>query len=565
MDAQPAERGDSQAGQYRTQEEASRKPTGALNRADDEGAPLLDNGAGFSRGGPDANSEHGWEGAADFIGLSWWKTPSILWLLPPFFLFSTAVGGLVVPKLNLILALVCRRYLNEQSAADPSLIFAPVLLGEENPQCQKIPEVQSLATDFNLYLTIIAGTLSAVTTPKLGALSDRYGRKRLLVISSLGLFISEIVTILAFKYPDAISYKWLLGGAVFDGICGSFTCSMALTYAYASDVTPPPKRAVSFGYFHACLFSGIALGPLIAALLIKLTGSLITIFYATLGIHAFFISFIFLVVPESLSKKRQSEAQDKYAAENDAASWDGYTWLWALKQSNILEPLKILWPTGSGSSGHLRANLILLSAVDTTVFGVAMGGITVIVYYTGFQFGWDTATTSEFVSAVNICRVTVLLIFLPLLNHLVRLRRARKQLREFGFILPERNSGSDILDLYVIRGAIFLEIIGYGGYSAAHTGALFVASGAVAALGGIGSPILQSALTKHVSRDKVGQLLGATGLLHALARIICPTIFNLLYSATVGTLPQTVFVALTCCFCLAFLASWFIRPDGTVP
>jgi hypothetical protein len=119
-----------------------------------------------------------------------------------------------------------------------------------------------------------------------------------------------------------------------------------------------------------------------------------------------------------------------------------------------------------------------------------------------------------------------------------------------------------VLDLNVIRGAIFLEIIGYAGYSLAHTGALFAASGAIAALGGIGSPILQSALTKHVPHDKVGQLLGASGLLHALARIISPTVFNLIYSTTVGTLPQTVFIALTACFVLAFTGSWFIRPNG---
>ena len=488
----------------------------------------------------------------------------MFWLLLPYLLLATAVGGLIVPKLNLILALVCRRYLADKSAADPSFVFAPVLLGADNPQC-RIPEVQSLVADFTLYMMVIAGTLSAVTTPKLGALSDRYGRKRLLVISSFGLFASEIITILAFKYPESISYKWLLSGAVFDGICGSFTCGMALTYAYASDCTPPPKRAVVFGYFHACLFSGIALGPLAAAFLIKLSGSLITIFYVTLGIHAFYISFILLLVPDSLSKRRRTAAQDKYAAEHDDAASDANTWLWAFKQSNILEPLKILWPTGPGSSSKLRRNLVVLSAVDTTIFGVAMGGLTVIVYYAGFRFGWDTETSSEFVSAVNICRATVLLVILPLINHLVHARQAKRQLREFGFVIPQRNSGSDVLDLYVIRGAIFLEIIGYAGYSAAHTGSLFVASGAIAALGGIGSPILQSALTKHVPQDKVGQLLGASGLLHALARIIAPTIFNGIYSRTVKTLPQTVFIGLTACFVVAFLGSWFIRPNGKPP
>lgn len=440
-------------------------------------------------------------------------------------------------------------------------MFAPVLLGDENPQCRLIPEVQSLATDFMLYITVIAGMLSAVTTPKLGALSDRYGRRRLLVISSFGLFISEIITILVFKYPGVVSYKWLRSGAVFDGMGGSFTCTMAITYAYASDCTAPPNRAVAFGYFQACLFLGTALGPLAAAFLLRFTGSLISIFYVTLGIHAFFISFIMLAVPESLSKKRRAAAQDKYATERESVVSDDNNWTWALKQCNIWELPKILWPTAPGSSSRLRANLVLLSAIDTTVFGGAMASLTVIVYYSGFRFGWDTGTISEFVSAVNICQVTVLLVFLRLMNHLVLRRRANRQLRKFGFIIPERNSGSDILDLNVIRGAIFLEIIGYAGYSAADTDALFVASGAIAAVGGIGSPILQSVLTKHVPHDKFGQLLGASGLLHALACIISPTIFNLVYSKTVGTLPQTVFIALTSCFMLAFTGSWFIRPN----
>jgi hypothetical protein len=57
-------------------------------------------------------------------------------------------------------------------------------------------------------------------------------------------------------------------------------------------------------------------------------------------------------------------------------------------------------------------------------------------------------------------------------------------------------------------------------------------------------------------------MLGATGLLHALARIVAPTIFNLIYSLTVATLPQTVFVALAVTFGAAFLASLLIRPHG---
>lgn len=444
-------------------------------------------------------------------------------------------------------------------------MFAPVLLGEDNPQCRTIPEIQSLVSKFTLYLTIIIGALSAVMAPKLGSISDRHGRIKMLVLSSLGAFCGEIITILAAKYPDTVTYQWLLLGAVLDGLCGSFTTGMAITHAYAADCTPPPKRAVAFGYFHACLFAGIALGPLIAAFLVRVTHQLITIFYAALAVHAFFMLFVLFVVPESLTKKRQQLARERFVSEGQSLAWDGYNWLWAMRKGNILAPLKILWPTGPGSSGHLRANLILLSAVDTIIFGVAMGSMTVVVYYTGYQFGWDTAQSSGFVSIVSTARVSALVIFLPLFVKLVRNSRAKKQRRESGFVIPERNSGSDTLDLGIVRFSIMLEIIGYSGYALVRTGPLFIISGVFAACGGVGSPTLQSALTKHVPQDRIGQLLGATGLLHALARIVCPAIFNLIYAGTVKKFPQAVFVVLAACFGGAFLVSWFIRPNGESP
>jgi MFS family permease len=495
----------------------------------------------------------------------------MFWLLGPFFLLTLAMGGILVPKLNLILSLVCREYLVESNEnhllLKPSIIgtltLKPSLMDMDNEKCRQIPEVQASATKFMLALTIVAGMLSAVMAPKLGALSDRFGRLKLLIITSLGGFLGEIITILAGTYPDTIHYKWLLVGAVFDGFCGSFTAGMALTHAYTADCTPPPKRAVAFGYFHACLFGGIAVGPLIAALLVKKTGSIVTMFYFALAIHTLFIFYIVLAVPESLSKKRQLLAREKYAAEmGDRFNNGPIGWKVTLKRANILAPLKILYPTGPGTSSALRANLILLSAVDTIIFGVAMGAMTVVVYYMGYQFNWDTAEISVFTSIVNSFRVTALVVVLPSLNYLIRTRRANKQRRDSGFATPEPNSGSDTLDLSVIRVAVFVEFIGFTGYAIVRSEGLFVLAGIIASFGGIASPTLQSALTKHVPHDKIGQLLGATGLLHALARIICPLVFNMIYAWTVKGFPQAVFVVLSGCFVVAFLFSWFIRPHS---
>lgn len=191
-----------------------------------------------------------------------------------------------------------------------------------------------------------------------------------------------------------------------------------------------------------------------------------------------------------------------------------------------------------------------------------MGAMTVTIYYSKLTFHWDSYMSNIFVAILNTCRVSALVIVLPLLNYIFRTRYRDRVRRESGIILQEKESGSDQLDLYTIRFSVFLDALGYAGYASVRTGPLFIASGVFASMGGMGSPTLQSSLTKHVPHDRVGQLLGATGLLHAFARIVAPTVFNLLYAATTDTFPQAVFVVLAGFFALAFVVSWFIKPHG---
>lgn len=529
-----------------------------------EDTPLLINVAGD---GADAESSSSrapeWTLEDQFIGLPWWRRPSIFWLLPGFFLYSLAFGGIIVPRLNLVLTLVCRKYMAEQSVLHPEFSFTPVIMFGDNPQC-RVPEVQALATKFQLYTSLVSGILSAASSPKIGALSDRYGRKYLLCLCIFGGLLSEIVTILVASYPDTIHYSWLLLGYFFDGVFGTFIGGMAITHSYAADCTSPSKRAVAFGYFHACLFGGIALGPFIAAFCTKgAGGNLLTVFWLAFACHLVFLLYLALLIPESLSKKKQLAARQRHQAET--ASNGQSSVFQALRVANFLEPLKILYPTGPGSSSQIRANLLLLSTVNTIIFGVAMGAGPVVIYYSNYAFNWGDLETQTFVGSTNACRVMALLVFLPLLNYVFRTRYKRKVRRESGIELQTRNSGSDNLDLYTIRAALAFEILGYAGYSAARVGPLFFASGLFAAFGGIASPVLTSSLSKHVPHDRVGQLLGALGLLNALGRVVCPTIFSLIYANTVSTFPQTVFVVLCSCFAVAFVVSWFIKPHVYLP
>lgn len=485
-----------------------------------------------------------------FEGLPWYKKPSIYLLLPAFFPFCLAFGGLIVPRTYLILNLICEDYLSDRAAADPTFRVLPVMLGDQNEQCRDA-HVQSLVARFQLYSALLAGVFSGLVSPYLGALSDRVGRVKIIAFSTIGLFLEAIIYIAVGLHPQAISVYWLLLGFFFDGVCGSFTTAMGVSLAYASDCTPPARRSVAIGYFYGTLFTGIAIGPIVAGFLMKWTGTLLIAFYFAVGCHLFFIIFLLTVTPESVSQDRQNHAREKHRVKKEVTQDE--SWWATITSYNILEPLSILRPRGPGTSNALRRNLSLLASIDTIMFGVAMGTFGIILIYPQYLFGWDPIQASNFLSISNICRVFSLFVVLPLIIRLVR-----------GPAKPDRSSsghhGSEMLDLRIIRVAILFDIVGYIGYATSKTGGMMVASAMVASFAGVGPPTLSSAITAHVPSDRTGQVLGALGLLHALARVIAPVIINTIYSLTVGKFTQAVFVCLGSVFLVVFVLSWFLKP-----
>ncbi|WYZ45160.1 hypothetical protein EsH8_VIII_000476 [Colletotrichum jinshuiense] len=507
----------------------------------------------------DSSCEDTWPGYADFEGLPWWRTPSVFWLLVPYALFTLAFGGSLVPKLNLIVDLVCQRHFADQTVLDPAFVYTPVILGAENPQCL-IKEVKKRVSMFTLAINLITGILSAITAPKLGHLSDRYGRRKMLALASCGGVVAELIVIICANFPWTFHYNWLLLGAVADGLTGSFTAGSVLINSYTSDCTPPSQRGVRIGYLHACLFTGLALGPLVTGYFVSWTGNLLSVFYLTLGCHVFFILFVGFVVPESLSAKRQQLAREKHSQEQVSSS-EGT--LSKIKAANPLAPLKVLWPTGQGASSRLRLNLIALSFTDMILMGAAMSAGTVILLYSESPetWGWGNLESSRFISAISMVRVLALLVVLPLINYVFRVRPAAYRRRVSGVSIVEANNGADTVDCWILRFSLLSDVTGALGYIFARNESVFVLSGMVTAFGGLGSATIQAAITKHVPPDQVGQLLGAIGVLHALSRVLGPIAFNTLYYATVGVFDQAIFVLLSALFMLALVASFMVRPN----
>ncbi|CAI4210871.1 unnamed protein product [Parascedosporium putredinis] len=320
-----------------------------------------------------------WSGAEDFNDVVWWRRPSIYWLIGPFFLYTLAFGGIIVPKLNLIIDLICREYFADQTSKDPSLVFPPVLLGGDNKECQ-IPPVQKMAAKMTLIMNLVVGLLSALSAPKLGQLSDRFGRTKWLALSSCGGILAEIVTILAVKFPNSIDYRWLILGAM-------SILRQRLHSAF--------QARVAIGYLHACLFTGLALGPILSAKFIRFTGNdLISIFYAALACHIFFVLFVLFVLPESVSRRRQLLSREKHEKEIEARGGDG-SWLSSLRHKHPLAPLKILYTKHPGATSRFRLNIISLALIDMILLGAAMGAGTVVILYSEYVFKWSNYESSH--------------------------------------------------------------------------------------------------------------------------------------------------------------------------
>ncbi|KAL4890340.1 major facilitator superfamily domain-containing protein [Aspergillus ambiguus] len=529
----------------------------------DEQTPLLSQ----SRGEADPAD---WEPSQDDVDhtssslLASWRKPSVFWLLPFLLLYMLSFGGPVVPKINLMISLICRDYMQKRAAADPGFTYLPVVIGKDNPQCQ-IPEVQSLVSRFQLVFNLIAGILSALVSPRLGRLSDRYGRTRVIALSVLWTLFAESNILFVAANQERMSVNMLLPSAILEGIGGSFTTMMALTTSYASDCTSAKKRSVAFGYVHGSVFIGVAAGPLLVAYLIKRTSTILSVFYSSVILNAVFLLAVLFIIPESLSKDRQESAREKRRARHAQKEKVGWLALQRWSPKRIFTPLAILYPRvgrpsplfpyPSGATSAIRRNILLLCGIDTVLFGLSMGASQIVIIYAEYMFGWGNIESSLYISLVCFVRVFNLFAILPVVAWLFRRQRSE----------DHEVPGSDQLDVVLIRVSVFLDLVGHAGMALAGGSALMLFSGVIAALGGMGSPTLQSSLTKHVPHERIGQILGAKGLLHALSRVVAPTACSLIYSVTVANFPQAVFVCLSGAFLLILGCSFFIIPYASLP
>jgi DHA1 family tetracycline resistance protein-like MFS transporter len=162
-------------------------------------------------------------------------------------------------------------------------------------------DTASAARIFGLFGTAWA-VMQFFFSPVLGGLSDRFGRRPVVLLSNLGLALDYVLMALA---PSLI---WLFVGRVISGITSA---SVSTAFAYIADVTPAEQRAAVFGKVGVAFGAGFILGPAVGGLLGGMDPRLP--FWVAAGLSFANTLYGLLILPESLPPDRRSPFRWKSA------------------------------------------------------------------------------------------------------------------------------------------------------------------------------------------------------------------------------------------------------------
>jgi DHA1 family tetracycline resistance protein-like MFS transporter len=207
----------------------------------------------------------------------------------------------------------------------------------------------SVAAKYNGWLMLTYALMQFVFSPVLGGLSDRYGRRPILLISLLGLGIDYVFLAMA---P---SIAWLFIGRAIAGIAGA---SFTTASAYIADVSTPEKRAQNFGLIGVAFGVGFILGPVIGG--IASDWGPRAPFWLSAGLSMVNFLYGFFVFPESLAKENRR----------------AFNWKRANAVGSLLQLRK--YPVVSGMVISLTLVYIAAHAVQSTWS-----------FFTIFKFGWS--------------------------------------------------------------------------------------------------------------------------------------------------------------------------------
>lgn len=347
----------------------------------------------------------------------------------------------------------------------------------------------------------IIGTVFAIVqfvcNPIQGALSDRFGRRPVILLSNLGLGLDFVLMAVVQTLP------WLVVARV---ISGMTSASFSTANAYIADVVPPEKRAGAFGALGAAFGIGFVLGPALGGTLGDI--DLHLPFWLAAGLALANFCYGYFVLPESLPPERRTPRFD----------W---------RRANPVGGLLLLrrYPQVYG-----LAFVVFLSQLAHYVLN------TTFVLYADYRYGWGPQEVGYTLGFVGVCNGIVQAV---LVAHIVR---------RFG----ERRA--------IFTGLAFGSL-GFLWQGLASTGWMSLAAIPLLALWGCAGPATQALVTRQVDPSEQGRLQGSLAGLTSLAGIMGPGLYTQIFGWSIAPgsplhLPGAAFLVAALLLVVAFGLAW---------
>jgi DHA1 family tetracycline resistance protein-like MFS transporter len=303
------------------------------------------------------------------------------------------------------------------------------------------------------------GLMQFLFSPILGNLSDRFGRRPVLLISLASAVVDYVIMALA---PNV---GWLFVGRILTGMSSA---SYTVASAFIADVTPPEKRAESFGLLGAAFGVGFILGPAAGGLLGMVSDR--APFWAAAALALANGIYGAFVLPESLKKEDRRP--------------------FTLRSANPIRGLGVL--------GRYRWVLAMTGAL--VLMGLAQQALqSTWVLYTTYRYHWKPLDNGLSLALIGLCVAIV---------QAVIIRSAVPK-------LGERRA--------VIVG-MTVNIVGFLGFALATRGWMMYPTIVVWCLSGISGPALQSLLSKQFPSNEQGGVQGALTSVQSLTGVVGPII-----------------------------------------
>jgi DHA1 family tetracycline resistance protein-like MFS transporter len=335
------------------------------------------------------------------------------------------------------------------------------------------------------------------SSPVQGALSDRFGRRPVILLSCLGLGLDFVFMALANTLP------WLLVGRIISGITSA---SFTTANAYVADVTAPENRAKSYGMLGAAFGLGFIVGPLLGGWLGDIHLRLPFWFAAGLALLNF--CYGLFVLPESLPPEKRAVKFD-----------------WS--HANPLGSMVLLkrYPQVFG-----LAAVVFIANLAHYVYP------SIFVLFADYQYGWGPREVGWVLAAVGVCSVVVQAGLVGRLVHALGERRA------------------------LLLG-LACGVVGFTIYGFADLGWMFLVGIPISAIWGLAAPSTQALITRQVGSDVQGRIQGALMSLVSMAGIIGPAIFAGSFGWFIGPhapmhLPGAPFLIAAALLGVAVLIAW---------